>query len=693
MRGAFAKGFRFLKGNNNFFLLGLLAANSSRWLLRNSTAKADQGTSSEDVQMAELTKQIQAEQNISSLNKIVLNHESEYEEGKIYEHELIIKQRKVRVVLVKYKGKFYSLGGTCTYDGESRLYQGVVFGNKLLSPFNGSAYNITTGQVEHGPAVDNLPIYETKLTPEGKVMIFVPDFPPKKVRPLLIGRDFNDLRRVVILGSDPSVISCAETLRQMEYTGEIVVVSQGDEIPLDKPQLRRSIKYIDYDKVEIRDQRYLKDFEVNFIFDNPVQGLAKEKGQHMIELRDGTTIDYDGLVIATGTRPDPRPINGAYARKNVLQFQSMNDHKQLRNYLEKGKVKHLTVHGLNMESLEVVSTIRREYPKVNVTVVDDNPENILLERYGDNISNSLIGAHQQRGVEFILGRRCLSYEGTKPELVDQLHLKGKIVNTDLVLQFPNNFRANTEFIEKSPYSTELKTDRQGRVSVDAYMKTAHGRIFGAGVGSNPIYWATTERITWLGHGTSVVHGTWAAFNLLGLGIPNFVVPHADWMFYGHRFQEVGHLRQPENTFSDGSFDSFDWVSYALNTQIGIQRALGFSGRHPRRFQVLREGLRVAIPELTELDFRVDSGGVDVAAIEKSVKALDKSGCYRTAIFEERFNPLDRLILWDELRMRMGDAYYNFWEHGQLTPGEYMRRQEKDNDQRMQELASKFETVN
>lgn len=674
-------------------MMGLFATQASRLLNLNSRARADRGAIGEDVKLAEITKQIQAEQNISSLNKIVLNHESDYEEGKIYEHELIIKQRKVKIILVKHQGKFYSLGGTCTYDGESRLYQGVVFGDKLLSPSNGSAYNIKTGQVEHGPAVDNLPIFEARVTSEGKVMIFIPDFPPKKVRPLLIGRDFNDLRRVIILGSDPAVISCAETLRQMEYTGEIVVVSQGDEIPIDKPQLRRSIKYVDYDKVEIRDQRYLRDFEVNFIFDNPAQTLTKEKGQHMVELRDGTTIDYDGLVIASGLRPDPRPIKGSYARKNVLQLQSMNDHRQLKNYLENGKVKQLTVHGLNMESLEVVSTIRREYPKVKVTVVDDNPENILIERYGDSIAKSLIGAHKQRGVDFVLGRRCLSYEGEQPDKVNYLNLKGKMVQTDLVLQFPNNFLANTDFLDKGPHASEIKTDRQGRISVDPYLKSAHGRIFAAGDAANPLYWATTERINWIGHGTNVVQGTWAAFNLLGLAIPNFVVPHTDWVFYGQRFQEVGHLRQPENTFSDGQLDSFDWVSYSLNSHIGIQRALGFSSRHPRRFQVLREGFRVAIPELTELDFRVDSGGIDVAAIEKSVKAKGKSGCYRSAIFEERFNPLDRLILWDELRMRMGDAYYNFWEHGQLTPGEYMRKQEKENDRRMQELANNFQGNN
>lgn len=172
----------------------------------------------QEVIEAALAERLEKEQNIATLNKVVLSKATDYEEGRIYEHEIVIKERKIRVIVVKHKERFYCLTGTCTYDGTSRLFEGVVFGDKLLSPDNGSAYNITNGNVEHGPAIDNLPIFQTKVDKDGNLTAFIPDYPPKKIRPLLVGRDFNDLRRVVIIGSDPSTISCAETLRQFEYT-------------------------------------------------------------------------------------------------------------------------------------------------------------------------------------------------------------------------------------------------------------------------------------------------------------------------------------------------------------------------------------------------------------------------------------------------------------------------------------------
>lgn len=55
--------------------------------------------------------------------------------------------------------------------------------------------------------------------------------------------------------------------------------------------------------------------------------------------------------------------------------------------------------------------------------------------------------------------------------------------------------------------------------------------------------------------------------------------------------------------------------------------------------------------------------------------MDKSGCYKYKIFEDRYDPVPNLILWDDNRMRMGDTFYSFWEHGRLTPGEAMRREE------------------
>ena len=323
------------------------------------------------------------------MRQIYFGPASNFKEGVVYEHEVLIKEKKVKLVLIKNKGRFHCLGSTCTYDGKTDLSKGIVFGDKLMSPTNGSAYSIETGIVEYGPALDGIPIFQAKIDPEnGEVFAYIPDTPPKSIRPLVSGRDFNDLRRVVLVGSDPAVISCVETLRQFDYGGDLIVISDKEDLPIDQSMLRRTLRYLDYDRLELRDSKYLKEMDVNFIFDNPVEGINKERGQYQVELADRTNIDFDAVVIATGVSPVAREIENDQNKRNISYFEDRRDHVALRANLE--KIKDLTVMGLNMESLELVTTLRREYPRINVTVVDENIDNMLVTKYGKDVADSLV---------------------------------------------------------------------------------------------------------------------------------------------------------------------------------------------------------------------------------------------------------------------------------------------------------------
>lgn len=68
------------------------------------------------------------------------------------------------------------------------------------------------------------------------------------------------------------------------------MVSTDSELPIDSSLLYKSLRYLDQDRLPVRDEKYLRDFGINFIFDNPAVGVNKEKGQHLVELRDGTFI-------------------------------------------------------------------------------------------------------------------------------------------------------------------------------------------------------------------------------------------------------------------------------------------------------------------------------------------------------------------------------------------------------------------
>lgn len=95
-------------------------------------------------------------------------------------------------------------------------------------------------------------------------------------------------------------------------------------------------------------------------------------------------------MIATGARKIARKIPGDFNNDNISYLETRKQHKELREGLEEKKIKKLAILGLNMESLELAATIRREFPKVHITVLDENRENMLMTKYGADVANAIV---------------------------------------------------------------------------------------------------------------------------------------------------------------------------------------------------------------------------------------------------------------------------------------------------------------
>ena len=97
------------------------------------------------------------------------------------------------------------------------LYLGLVFGDKLYCPIHGCAYCIKTGRAEYAPAIDSLPRFHIEevnkqilcnykyllfynFQKEGKVTVFAPKIAPIRVIAPSGFRDYNDLRKIIVIG-------------------------------------------------------------------------------------------------------------------------------------------------------------------------------------------------------------------------------------------------------------------------------------------------------------------------------------------------------------------------------------------------------------------------------------------------------------------------------------------------------------
>lgn len=89
----------------------------------------------------------------------------------------------------------------------------------FTAPHHGCIFDIKSGSIEYGPAVNNLPIFFAQEV-NGIVQLLYPLAIPTSVAPNSTEQDVEDLRKAVILGGDDAAtIGCINSLRQFGYQG------------------------------------------------------------------------------------------------------------------------------------------------------------------------------------------------------------------------------------------------------------------------------------------------------------------------------------------------------------------------------------------------------------------------------------------------------------------------------------------
>lgn len=188
--------------------------------------------------------------------------------------------------------------------------------------------------------------------------------------------------RVVIVGSSVAGIRTAQSLRLDGFDGEIVVIGEEAEAPYDKPELSKRLLeggMAEGDNLLISPE------------DARVAGIELRLGSaavsldpaaHLVELANGSTVEYSTLVIATGARARPAPwgpFDGMYVLRTI------DDARRLASDLDRGG--RLVVIGGSFIGAEVASTARKRGLKVDI--VDPRP--IPFARALGNEIGALVG--------------------------------------------------------------------------------------------------------------------------------------------------------------------------------------------------------------------------------------------------------------------------------------------------------------
>jgi 3-phenylpropionate/trans-cinnamate dioxygenase ferredoxin reductase component len=340
---------------------------------------------------------------------------------------------------------------------------------------------------------------------------------------------------IVIAGGGLAAQRASETLRRRGYAGSIRMVCAEPHLPYDRPPLSKGILTgeISDESVRFRPAAWYEDNAVDPLMDVSTTDLSTK--ERRVGLSDGTTLRYDRLLIATGSRPRALPMLAGY--ENVSELRTIDDAQRLRRALGAGM--QLTVVGAGFIGMEVASTARKLGAEVTMIEAAPSPVFGVL---GEQLGTWFAKVHRDEGVEVITDRTVIGVRGDGA--VSSLRLSdGRVIETDHVIAGVG-VQPNVEWLAGSGLAN-------GGVTVTVHGQTDADGVFAAGDAAATYDHRVGRHVAgshWEAAGRQAVR---AARSMLGLE-PGTVELSSFWTDqYGIRIQYLGNAALADAIVIDG----------------------------------------------------------------------------------------------------------------------------------------------
>jgi NADPH-dependent 2,4-dienoyl-CoA reductase/sulfur reductase-like enzyme/nitrite reductase/ring-hydroxylating ferredoxin subunit len=442
-----------------------------------------------------------------------------------------------QVLLVRRGLEVFAVGAHCThYDGP--LVDGLLVDGMVRCPWHHASFDLRTGEALRAPALSPIACWSVEER-DGKIFVRTKREPRAAMPRGKTSGKAPD--KVVIVGGGAAGFAAAERLRRERYQGSIVMLSNDEAPPIDRPNLSK-----DYlagkapeEWVPLRPDSFYAENGIELRLGTNV--IAVNVRSREVVLSNGGKVPYDRLLLATGAEPVRLSIPGADL-PHIHPLRSLAD---CRAIIERAKTaRRAVVLGASFIGLEVAAALRARRIDVHVVAPDKRPmERILGPQMGDFVRT----LHEEHGVVFHLENSATVIDGKRVTLKNGGALEADLVVTGV------GVRPRTALAEQGGITVE-----RGAL-VNVYLETSVPGIFAAGdIARWPDlhsgesirveHWVVAER-----------QGQTAALNMLGRRERFTAVPFFWSQHYDTPINYVGHADKWDELAIEGDIAAKDCV--------------------------------------------------------------------------------------------------------------------------------------
>ncbi|KAM9547397.1 apoptosis-inducing factor 3-like [Salvelinus alpinus] len=523
-------------------------------------------------------------------------HVKDLENGQMREVDL----GSGRALLIKEHGEFSAMGHKCPHYG-APLVKGILSKGHVRCPWHGACFNIVTGDIEDFPGLDSLHIFQVRVEKD-KVIIRAnkQDLQSQK-RSKAMARcsavnSSTGFSQVLIVGSGPAGLVCAETLRQEGFTDRIVMCTMDKHPPYDRPKLSKSLEST-AEQLRLRSIDFLQAHDIELLTEK--EAVAVDIKTRAVTFQDDSRMEYRKLFIATGSKPKLMNYKGQDVR-NVFHLLTPEDANSVARLANN---KNAVIVGTSFVGMEVAAALTDKAHSVSVIGIEAIP---FRKALGEKVGKAIMKLFETNRVKFYMLNEVSEMLGHDGQLKEVVLKSGKVLRADVCVIGTGSGPA-TGFLKQSG----VHMDSKGFVPVNKTMQTNVDGVFAGGdIVTFPFPGRSNKKVNIPHWQMAHVHGRAAALGMMGRPTEIKTVPYFWSAMFGKSLRYAGYGDGFDDVIIQGDVDELKFVAfYTRGEEVVAVASMNYDPIVSRVAEVLGSGkmIRKRDVETGDMSWLIDKG--------------------------------------------------------------------------------------